>query len=79
MWIGSYLAGLVVDDGVEEGEDCDLEVGRVLRLVQTAPQIHDQRLHAAERSENAHANKRCEQLLSSHSAHAHNKSTCART
>ena len=43
----AHLARLVVDDGVEEGEDCDLEVGRVLRLVQTPSQVHYQRLQKA--------------------------------
>ena len=43
--IESYLPRLVVDNGVEEGENGYLQVGRVLRLVQAARQVHDQGLH----------------------------------
>ena len=55
----AHLTAFVVDDGVEEGEDCYLQVRRVLRLVQAPRQIHNQRLqkkYAA--AANAHARKR---------------------
>ena len=39
-----YPAGLVVDDGVHEGEYGNLQVSGVLVFVQTATQVHNDRL-----------------------------------